>query len=503
MAELKLKYNPAMDKPTAIQSIMYSVQSLIDQGFIDGRLEDAVLDVVFDDEANSVAIVIDDSKMIDALRSQDYMDTVDFDELAKDTVKSYSVRTIKERLKIQDLPLKKQLRFLILDHRRYYKMNLKKFIEDPTQFYRLKELFITDLMGYFSVILPECADGQNLAKLLGLQALAPKTMAAGRKLSLDYKMMTKVGGAPKALMNRAQEHYKEFIDALTDAVYRGWRSKIAGEEVTEEELGEDPIDETALENELGDTREESTRTEGNKEFANTMQGEEAEGETIELTPAEEELLKRESELNGDGATTYSEDKLEWADTKEFQHYTNGTFGLIDSEMEESLGYDKFAVIVTGKLPQDMMEALRRSGAHFYQITSGEGDAQCRTTIIFATEEMTKSVLPKTFSEPKEAELPKIDWRYTLDLIKSGYKGIGLANEQIKKIHEDGLKRYHRFDDRTAAYNYFNRMHKLDEPNCKIYEVRELGENPGQVWIIFANTECTRSFSKSSISKFGK
>lgn len=500
MAELKFKYNPAMDKPTAIQSIMYSVQSLIEQGFIDGRIEDAVLDIVFDDEADTVTAVIDDSKMIDNLKSQDYIDSVDFDELAKDTVRSYSVRTIKERLKILNLPLKKQLRFLILDHRRFYKMNLKKFQEDPTEFYRLKELFITDLMGYFSVILPECADGENLAKLLGLQALAPKTLAAGRKLSLDYKMMNKVGGAPKALMNRAQQHYREFIDALTDAVYRGWRSKIAGEAEDPEDLQEDPIDETALENEITEVREESKRTEGNKEFANTLQGEEAEGETIELTPAEEELLLRESEQNGDGATTYSEGKLEWLDTKDYVTTSPSEFGLIDSEMEDSMGFSKYSIMITAEVPADLMETLRRSGAHFYQMTVGEGDCRAKYTIIFATENMVKNSMPKTFSEE---ELPKIDWKYTLDLIKSGYKGVGLANEQLKMLHEDGLKKYHRFDDRTAAYNYFNKMHTPGESNCKIYEVRELGENPCQVWIIFANTDCTKKFSKSTMRRFSK
>jgi hypothetical protein len=290
---------------------------------------------------------------------------------------------------------------------------------------------------------------------------------------------------------------------LTDAVYRGWRSKIAGEAEDPEDLQEDPIDETALENEITEMKEESTRTEGNKEFANTMQGQEAEGEVIELTPAEEELLLRESEQNGDGATTYSEGKVEWFDTKDYVTNSPAEFGLIDSEMEESMGFNKYAIVVTAKIPSEMMEALRRSGAHFYQMTSGEGEYTCKVTIIFATDDMVKDTLPKTFSEPEPDELPKIDWKYTLDLIKSGYKGIGLANEQIKKIHEDGLKKYHRFDDRTAAYNYFNRMHTPGESCCKIYEVRELGNNPCQVWIIFANTDCTKQFSKSAMKRFSE
>jgi hypothetical protein len=265
MAELKFTYDPKIDKPTAMQVVLNSVDSLIQQGFIEGPLEQAVLDIVFT-EPDTVTAIIDDNRMLDQLRSQDYIDSVNFSDAVEDTVRTYSVRTIRERLKLSELPLKKQIRYFILDYRRYYKMNLKEFIENPEEFYRLKAQFVTDFMGYMSIVMQEAAQGGNLAKLLGLTALVPRAAAAGRKLGVDYKMISKVGGAPHALLEKAQMHFRDFIDSITDVVFKNWRSKIAGQEELPEPTDVDLIEDEEINEEVPNI-DDSTKLES-KSFSN-------------------------------------------------------------------------------------------------------------------------------------------------------------------------------------------------------------------------------------------
>jgi len=495
MAELKFTYDPKIDKPTAMQVVMNSVDSLIQQGLIEGPLEQAVLDIVFT-EPDTVTAVIDDNRMLDQLRSQDYIDSVKFEDLLEDTVKTYSVRTIRERLKLSELPLKKQIRYFILDYRRYYKMQMKDFIENPDEFYRLKAQFVTDFMGYMNLVMSAAANGENLAKLLGLTALVPRAAAAGRKLGVDYKQINKVGGAPRALLERTQLHFKEFIDAITDVVFKNWRSKIAGQEELPEQTDADLIEDEEINEEVPEmtdanfsvtsTKVPSTES---KNYSDELNGEVSDGETMEFTPAEEEELRRESEFNGDGRRLYS-DKFKSINDSELNSASIGNAPIIDVDALRSQGYTKWIPITD--LDDEELRKYLSNGAI---IMAG---------LLFKKDD-PKIDLGDKIDMKKFSTDDKLQWGYTKDLINQRYNEGMLTTKYLQKLHDKGLNRFYMFDDEREADEYADKvLNKANELNLDdMYELDDVQDPElGKVWVLFTCTKVAKFFS-NTMKRFNK
>lgn len=575
MANLQFKYSRDTEKPLLQQAVLFDIEEMIDLGLIEGPIESAVVDILFDDTTEVLTAVIDDHYMIDHLQAQDIASNTDLYQRAMNGTKNYSVRTISERLSIQELPLLNQVRYLIIDYRRYYKTRLKEFIEDPSKFYQLRSMFINDMMQYYTALSPRMTDGENISKILGLSKIAAKTLAAGRKLAIIYKKIAKTGGITKDTLLRGQMAFKEFIDALCDQVFKGWREKIAGEQPLDSNIEEgdatEIVDDTEVLNmddintEIEESKTMSTkwneigavvlmnadgthevvsiqdesdedrvksyvedegakivkRCKNTKEadeyiksrkleraYSDTLNGEEPEGEVMEYTPAEEELLHRESELAGDGKRIYSANelpKIEWKSIDKLPEEILDYNSVIDISKAKQDGYTKYHIFELDDNYNKVVSSLASVGvaiypmSHFYPAT-----AKIHKIVLVLASDEQAAKFDGTPETKQYSSLPKLEWGYTKDLIKQKYDNPhgGLSLEDIKKVYKLGGNKFYMFDNSHDAAKYHAALKEKSTENDEgYYSLQEVDDvELGKVWVLFASSKLTKNFS-NSMSRF--
>lgn len=137
--------------------------------------------------------------------------------------KTFSVATIKERLRLKGKDMRFQVRYLINDYRRYWNSQKEKLQSSETDKNNLIQIFLSDLMQLFNTILPSIKEGKQLSALLGLNSISPQLNKVAKDLSLAYKLALKseeANGAPtKNRYIDLVDKYKAFLNALIPVVF--------------------------------------------------------------------------------------------------------------------------------------------------------------------------------------------------------------------------------------------------------------------------------------------
>lgn len=183
--------------------------------------------------------------------------TEDFDLF--DDIKEFSASSINERLRVSKMDKKLRFRYLITDYKRYYAQKRKQLEDKPEQMKMLRNMFLQDIMGIFTEILPYIEQGKQLNTLLGVSQVTPTVNKQARDLSLIYRRALKAekssGQIPKTVYQSLKKAYTEFINALIPQVFPGMEEVLSGK-------SEEPVEEIT----------EKTTNAGSKNYSYTREG---------------------------------------------------------------------------------------------------------------------------------------------------------------------------------------------------------------------------------------
>lgn len=161
------------------------------------------------------------------------------DIIEEEIEKTYSVGSLKERLRMSKLSPRQSFRRLVLDYRQLCKSQGGPSKMDPEDMRVLKSLFTSDVLMILREIHPDILAGKQIATLLGASSLGKTTRLAAQKLQIPYKLATKEveksGMLSKPRFQKLQEAYTEFINSMISEVFGETSNLPQTKEVPEEE----------------------------------------------------------------------------------------------------------------------------------------------------------------------------------------------------------------------------------------------------------------------------
>lgn len=135
--------------------------------------------------------------------------------------KSFSVATIKERVRMSKFSVRQRFRRMIIDYKKFAEMSKDKMTRE--EFVIVKGLFVSDVMNIMNMITPDVRKGKQINTLLGLSAFGKDLRVAGQELQMPYRMAlneeVNVGAPSKKRYIDIQESYNKFIDVLLRHVF--------------------------------------------------------------------------------------------------------------------------------------------------------------------------------------------------------------------------------------------------------------------------------------------
>lgn len=152
--------------------------------------------------------------------------------------KSFSVATVKERVRFAKMSTRQRMRYLILDYRRAIKASggIEKIDDETLKV--MKSLFTTDVLDILKGITPEIIKGKQINTLLGASSLGKVVREAAQKLQLPFRQAfvesQKQGFVSPSRYKKIQAAYMEFITALVDDTFGVSPSVIPDEDDNQE-----------------------------------------------------------------------------------------------------------------------------------------------------------------------------------------------------------------------------------------------------------------------------
>jgi hypothetical protein len=228
--EFPLKSSMKLTEPEAVKVMMAGLQKLIEFGAIRGNIDDILRSYEFTDKLGYAIAVVDKDCIIDASKlnsiGASYVYHVDpiNPKTEEDEIRQFSVATIQERLRISSMDPKIRFRLTIQDYKKYWKGSLNKIKAKPEMAKRLRNMFLVDLMGIFSEILPYIQEGKQLAALIGVNAITDGLTTSSRELSNAYRKalnQSKTGQISKGVYTGLQAKYSEFVNLLIPQIFPG------------------------------------------------------------------------------------------------------------------------------------------------------------------------------------------------------------------------------------------------------------------------------------------
>jgi len=135
-------------------------------------------------------------------------------------LKTFSVSSIKERLRINKLNPRQRFRRMVMDYM-MFASKMDNLSQDEQV--EVRNMFIQDVMGVFSSISKELSEGGNLMTILGLTTFGKDVRDAAKVLSPLYRKSIQLteatGDVPKAMFMRLDDANKAFMDALKKYVF--------------------------------------------------------------------------------------------------------------------------------------------------------------------------------------------------------------------------------------------------------------------------------------------
>lgn len=133
-----------------------------------------------------------------------------------DSQKSYSVATVRERLREAKFSSRQKFRRLCIDHKKFYSMVKNKISSDD--FKLLKGILASDVMAILNVVMPEIIKGKQINTLLGLSALSKELRLAGQTLQQPMRLglseEKRTGAVTKKRYQDLSAAYNDFIKAV-------------------------------------------------------------------------------------------------------------------------------------------------------------------------------------------------------------------------------------------------------------------------------------------------
>lgn len=241
---IPLNSSKPLTEDIAVSQLNRALNILVSEGALVGAINDILVDYDIQLSSNYVVAEVTKDSYRDAAHFQtvgaekvfsnyevsdghDLEDELDRRGVTPEEVfgeeKSFSAAAINERLKLAKLDPRVQLRYIVLDYKRYY--NQKKNSLDLINAQNLRNSFVNEVMALFTKILPLIKEGKQLNSLLGVSQVTPELTKISRDLSLSYKkalISESSQGAPtKNLYQKLVVDYKLFIDGLINSVMPG------------------------------------------------------------------------------------------------------------------------------------------------------------------------------------------------------------------------------------------------------------------------------------------
>lgn len=229
--EFPLKNSIRLSEVEAVQAMMTGLKKLVEFGAIRGKIDDILHSYEFTDKLGYAIAIVDRDCVVDASKLNSigasfvyHVDPANVKTTEEEMDKTFSATTIQERLRVNGLNPKIRFRLIIQDYKKYWKSQQTKIKSNPIIARRLKNMFLVDLTGIFSEILPYIQEGKQLNALIGVNQVTDGLTTASKNLSNAYRkalQQSKTGQLSKSIFQGLQVQYSEFLNLLIPQVFPG------------------------------------------------------------------------------------------------------------------------------------------------------------------------------------------------------------------------------------------------------------------------------------------
>lgn len=227
--EFPIKNANAFTESQAVASMVEGLKKLLDIGALKGDLDKIVQNYEISYPGGWAVAIIDKSALVDASKLNTVGSGLSFpmewtpeEVIIKD--RAFSAATIQERMRIAAMQPKMKFRYTVLDYKKYYKATKSKMKDNPELMKRLKDMFIVDMMGIFTQVLPYIQEGKQLSQLTGLTTITDGLNSISKELSLAYRRalkQAKGGQISPSVFKELQAKYTTFMNLLITQVFPG------------------------------------------------------------------------------------------------------------------------------------------------------------------------------------------------------------------------------------------------------------------------------------------
>lgn len=157
------------------------------------------------------------------LKVKEYSTTGYITEMSAPEEKTYSVATLKERVRYAKMSPRLRFRRLFLEYKQLVKQMGGAEKIDPETLKTMKSLFLADVNQIFSGLTTNIMEGKQINTLIGASSLGKGVRVAAQKLQLPYRMafqeLQKTGKITPMRFEKIKEAYTEFAHSLVDEVF--------------------------------------------------------------------------------------------------------------------------------------------------------------------------------------------------------------------------------------------------------------------------------------------
>jgi len=226
-----------------IEQMTKDIEVLIHIGALKGTVDDIIQDFSFDKDAGYINVTTLDSNigMTDKLTTvgaglspkvtyqvSEEIITDNLITVPNNGFKLFSTASIQERLRIAQRNPKMRFRYTIIDYKRFYNQKKSQLEKNPEMMKALTNMFLTDMSGMMTEILPMIEEGKQLATLVGVSQVTKGLNKVARDLSIYYRRALKAqktaGMINKSIYQKLKDAYTEFMTELMKQVFPGAES---------------------------------------------------------------------------------------------------------------------------------------------------------------------------------------------------------------------------------------------------------------------------------------
>lgn len=143
--------------------------------------------------------------------------------IVEGTEKTFSIGTVKERVRYAALSPRQQFRRLMIDYKGAIKAagGVDKMKENDLKI--MKSLFSGDVLNIIKQIYPDIMKGKQIATLIGASSISKNTRQAAQKLQIPFRLAMQQQEKQKFISKdryqKIQEAYLEFTQAIIDEIF--------------------------------------------------------------------------------------------------------------------------------------------------------------------------------------------------------------------------------------------------------------------------------------------